>query len=164
MRPDIDEIKARCEAATPGPWEAIVGWATGGINRISSPDNDMVVSASRFGHNSLDISDYDRDFISNAREDIPALLAYIEELEAKIAEFTTLSSGFQKPPRLCAECGAQLHICAENTGDGWLFFFDCPDHHDSAESDDLVIVDTDWLPFGKIVSGKQLSEIGVDVL
>lgn len=74
---ELNEIKARVEVATPGPWEkieshkgkkepmygiytwdkkAITGW-----NRVCQPGNDAA-------------------FIAHARADIPALLAHIEAL------------------------------------------------------------------------------------
>lgn len=71
----IEEIEARLEAATPGPWEFSLGrdWeitANGG-------SLDYVASVSDHG----DQSDHDAVFIANAPEDIAYLLAALRGLE-----------------------------------------------------------------------------------
>jgi len=73
----LDEIRARCEAATLGPWEYKTnrhpnlngtpwGW-------IDGPAGNMCWSGYQ--------SRIDADFIAHAREDIPYLLAEIERLK-----------------------------------------------------------------------------------
>lgn len=83
---DLAEIKARCEAATPGPWdydemhqEITTPYSSDQYWLIVSearqtPDQDYPVD--QFGHT------YDANFafIAHAREDIPALLAEVERL------------------------------------------------------------------------------------
>ena len=70
----IAAMKARCEAATEGPWE----WKDGilcGKKVILQPlqyTYDEVV---------IDAYDYDEWFIANARTDLPECIAYIEYLE-----------------------------------------------------------------------------------
>jgi hypothetical protein len=136
-RPDIEDIKARCEKATPGHWE---WWDINGETEWALSDQprarklgDSVEQLSAFNEEDLrdpdcqeprcvDILDveyyttapgsheflgpYSKDkvprshtiraaairvsseddlrFVANARKDIPALLAYVEELEAKL--------------------------------------------------------------------------------
>lgn len=71
----IDEIKARCEAATPGPWEtegaklnrAVIGGKVELLNWVGD---------------SLFYSKDDFAFIAAAREDIPFLLAMVDTLQA----------------------------------------------------------------------------------
>lgn len=82
---DLEEIRKRCEKATPGPWtDGGQGWVFG-PNREPVPGaqpgelEDLVASA----HNQEDV-----DFIVHARTDIPALLHYIEHLEGEIHYYT----------------------------------------------------------------------------
>ena len=78
MTDRIEEIRARVEAATPGPWErkGDIIWHEYEPNEpFSGPP--LVV---RDDH----IAGGNADFIAHVREDIPYLLARIEELEATI--------------------------------------------------------------------------------
>jgi hypothetical protein len=84
-RPDLEAIRARCEAATPGPWTPESEQGHGrGVRAIASvawcPVSCVVGGKSQ----SIVARDASRNarFIAHARADIPALLAYIEELEA----------------------------------------------------------------------------------
>lgn len=87
MKPDLDAIRARCDAATSGPWHVIEE----GFGSYDSPrrvlleaengqrifwDCDLQGPHSR---------NQDAEFIAHARTDIPALLAYVDELEREIA-------------------------------------------------------------------------------
>ena len=79
---DLDAIKARCEAATPGPWEVNGSphdrhIATVGRHHITKPDR-----AGRSAHN-----DEIAKFIAHARTDVPALVAEVERLR-KYAKHT----------------------------------------------------------------------------
>ena len=74
-RPDLDAIRARCDAATPGPWTYDeTGYVDIGVPRSRSIAIGIEVDAT---------AKSDGDFIAHARTDIPALLAYIEELEGR---------------------------------------------------------------------------------
>lgn len=95
-------IKARAEAATPGPWVVdLPDW--GEFNGISSKNGTQILNAGScipdpqtavdYGGTVHDwkeeIYDYgvhkwdDADFIAHAREDIPALLAEVERLRTR---------------------------------------------------------------------------------
>ena len=85
----MDEIRARCEAATSSPWQY-----DGMHNEIHAPQSPngmfLIVSELR-GHPSEELLDEfghkynaDFDFIANARQDIPALLDALEEANAHI--------------------------------------------------------------------------------
>lgn len=74
----IEEIKARAEAATPGPWR-VLRWT-----RVWSIPADAWVVA---GYDDTDTCD--AAFIAAARQDIPDLLAAIEEQDQRIAELVT---------------------------------------------------------------------------
>ena len=76
MKPDLDAIRARCEAATPGPWA---------IERYSSPHDGFLIQYRAHKGETETVADIpltsDAELIVAARTDIPALLAYIDELE-----------------------------------------------------------------------------------
>ena len=68
-RLEIEAIRQRAEKATEGPWYYI---DFGDGRAISSEATEEEVC--------MPITDYDADFIAHAREDIPALLAEVEQL------------------------------------------------------------------------------------
>jgi hypothetical protein len=88
-RPDIEAIRARCEAATPGPWKVQDqdGWYWSVVKADEEDDGWMPDAifddGSAAGEYAPRCKPHDRDFLVSARTDIPALLAYIEELEGK---------------------------------------------------------------------------------
>jgi len=69
----IEEIRKRTEAATPGPWES----SEFSGNVLSANDDEVFVAKGYSGDVYIDAYDEDIDFIVNARQDIPALLDYI---------------------------------------------------------------------------------------
>lgn len=73
----LKEIKARCEAATPGPWE--VGYSSlGGMTVVN-------VRGSEFPCWKTQIYKDDAEFIAHARQDVPWLVAEVERLRAELA-------------------------------------------------------------------------------
>lgn len=80
MKPDLDAIRARCEAATPGPWRAVAYWYDGPMSDVMSPSGEPFCCVS-FEKPDAALEDATAQFIAAARTDIPALLAYIDELE-----------------------------------------------------------------------------------
>ena len=85
MKPDLDAIRARCDAATPGPWH--VDGSTYDEDcyehlapyGLAGPDDRLLWSCGggEYAHPDMATA----QFIAAARTDIPALLAYIDELE-----------------------------------------------------------------------------------
>jgi hypothetical protein len=82
---DLDAIKRRTEAATPGPWQELAtDWndngfmVSGYVARLR--DDGRVDDITGDG---LPLAD--AEFIAHARTDIPALVAEIESLRAKLA-------------------------------------------------------------------------------
>lgn len=73
---DLDAIRQRAEAATPGPWGY---WGQGWIAPESDPQRDPV----GVPQNLIPRHDADAEFIASARTDIPALLAKIEQLQVE---------------------------------------------------------------------------------
>lgn len=79
---ELDEIRTRVERATPGPWRA---WIEG---RDHTSGSSFIMTGCE-GARGEDIeltgaSESDFDFIANAREDVPKLLAEIERLRALV--------------------------------------------------------------------------------
>lgn len=70
---ELEEIKKRWEASTPGPWESFIEGRdhTSGSDFIRTSKNDIELSGASFA---------DQDFIANAKQDIPRLIAEIELL------------------------------------------------------------------------------------
>lgn len=66
-RPDITAIRARAEKATAGPWGAKPYYGTSKSLGV------------------LPFSKEDEDFITFANTDVPALCAYVEELEERLS-------------------------------------------------------------------------------
>ncbi len=89
MRPDLDAIRARCDAATPGPWKPESEQGHGrGVRAIASVAWCPVACVVGTESQSIGQRDASRNarFIAHARADIPALLAYIDMLEHMLSE------------------------------------------------------------------------------
>lgn len=74
---NLDAIKARTTAATPGPWM----W-DGAIWQAWADGESVLCAVARAG---LRVGQEDAEFMAHARADIPALVAEVESLRAKIA-------------------------------------------------------------------------------
>lgn len=93
---DLDAIRERANAATPGPWEAT---ADGGTIRTDHPyppgtlppASDVIVEDARDFDDPDGPRTDDMEFIANAPTDIAALLAMVDHLKAKHAEVHELS-------------------------------------------------------------------------
>lgn len=77
---DLEAIKARCEAATPGPWNVAIG---------NFSDDVSVVYVGSPGPKGSDQERYnlskdDQKFVAHARADVPALVAEVEKLYAAL--------------------------------------------------------------------------------
>lgn len=91
MTPDLEQIKQREQAATPGPWKMWNGWGPlidvepelMACERVGPDYEGGFVP----GEGAVDIyaSRADFEFVAAAREDIPALLAAIDKLTAENA-------------------------------------------------------------------------------
>lgn len=90
-RPNVEEIKARADAATPGPWA--IDEFNGVIeshsvrDRVNEPSHDWEYRAVSC---SLPEKAEDAEFIAASRADIPELLAYIAHLEARLAAVSAI--------------------------------------------------------------------------
>lgn len=111
----LDEIQARADAATEGPWEVdrnypfssdLVGiFATDAKNYVLKATDDL---------DDYPVTSGDATFIAHAREDVPKLVAAIRDVEAvhHVAQYKTLIGPY------CAGCtspidgGPELWPCA----------------------------------------------------
>lgn len=111
---ELAAIRARAEAATPGPWR---WWISNSFRRLSSDatgkDGDVLSGTVQRsdGHPDIAGSDVDKDFIAHARADVPALLAEVERLndqgEQGAAQLTTALQRADAAERRVAELEAQ---------------------------------------------------------
>jgi hypothetical protein len=83
---NLDEIEARANAATPGPWRdrhQVCSEVWG-----QAPDSQTCsMQIARVGHAQFDV--LNAAFIAAARTDVPALVARVRELEAELDELWT---------------------------------------------------------------------------
>ena len=99
-RPDVEAIEARAMAATKGPWiEGQPGnfrvYGPANMGRQSGPLLEIQI----LGVSDPEIEGANRAFVAHARQDIPALIAWVEKLEAVVEaargrdKYHPLSSG-----------------------------------------------------------------------
>ena len=91
---ELAAIRARCDAATPGPW-----WDESGTIHAPAwaqwmPPGSTCHPAYTFGSNGIDCA-ADADFIAHAREDIPALVAEIEWLQTELDQVANVIGRLQ---------------------------------------------------------------------
>jgi hypothetical protein len=68
----LGEIKARCEKATPGPWDVV---CTRELSAISTPDGFIGRDIERIA---------DQRFTAHAREDVPRLVEALQVAESAL--------------------------------------------------------------------------------
>lgn len=97
MTDRLDEIRAREEAATPGPWVAFGHFNTDEqVTIMADTDGGEYVAIwdrpwAIGGHDERSIRD-DAAFIANARQDIPYLLAEVERLRDSLTHISFVTS------------------------------------------------------------------------
>lgn len=74
---DLQAIRERCEAATPGPWFGC------GDHIDDCSGKPFAQAVGRFADRSHDTFCQNNEFIAHARQDIPALLAEVERLQTE---------------------------------------------------------------------------------
>lgn len=97
--PRLDEIKQRMNAATLEPWVYIEEW--GSIHAVADDDFTEVVICPDHDDRPDDMT-----FIANAREDVPWLVARVEELTAAAEAALEVMPALPKVP------GYELRIAA----------------------------------------------------
>ena len=146
-RPDLDAIDARCSAATEGPWCYDPIWKQGGyivglacddagnllegeVQDVDDYGDEIVVVANKMIAESETASDLcNAHFIAASRTDLPAVVAYARELEARLglkAECPHANTGQVESPMSdpsrgrsypdeirCADCGKFMGLVQE---------------------------------------------------
>jgi hypothetical protein len=85
----LAEIKARADAATPGPWR-FTAWDDSsfmlvyGILAGEAPDSPIVAYAEH--DRGPEVADADMEFIAHAHQDVPYLLEVVERLRKRVAQ------------------------------------------------------------------------------
>ena len=91
-REDIEAIKARCEAATEGPWILWDGWERGsGISCVASLGREgdwQDRLTPTYDGKEIQGPTADFEFIAHARQDIPSLIKRVEELQREVLKMT----------------------------------------------------------------------------
>lgn len=85
----LAEIKARADAATPGPWEGKYGRSNHTVFGSSKIKGQKFIICDVISHED------NTDFIAFARSDIPALLAHIEALQVELTALRYLLKAVQ---------------------------------------------------------------------
>ena len=101
---DLAAIRARCEVATPGPWR-YRSWLE---SQWSGSTHHVVETGVGLPGNVVnDASEQDAAFIAHAREDLPRLLARLEEMRGALTEIRQSYCG--------DTCGHGTHalLCAQ---------------------------------------------------
>ena len=82
---ELTAIKARCEAATPGPWKPYIE----GRDHVSGSSFIMTGEGATRGDDIelTGATEADYDFIAHARQDIPRLLEEVEELRKLVKPY-----------------------------------------------------------------------------
>jgi hypothetical protein len=88
---DLAAIRARCDAATPGPWEVVVRGNTVTSHAITVSDKYISIASG------ISPKTANAKFIAHAREDIPALIGEVERLQ---------SDNKRLRNELCLKCGS----------------------------------------------------------
>ena len=106
MSERLEEIRARVEAATPGPWYPQPGYVMRSESGVH-PEVCLMCGPEHTGVGSSDAVS-DGAFIAHAREDIPYLLDRLERAEARVEELETRGGSY------CRWCGSLADWCEAN--------------------------------------------------
>lgn len=128
---DLAAMRARAEAATPGPWQTDDAqqhaWGVYDDNgdgvAVARDIQYDKASGSRYG---VDLREADAIFIANAREDIPALLALVSRLEGDVERMREALG--KAATDVLAERARQIAV------EGWT-----PEHDDEHAGDELAV-------------------------
>lgn len=83
---DLDEIAARANAATPGPWKIENDYCDCSEYGCSHPPFAVAFGPFTSFENTTDRHHFDAEFAAHARTDVPTLLDEVRRLRARIAE------------------------------------------------------------------------------
>ena len=119
----LEEIRARCEAATSGPWQV--------DSYASETDHRVKIYTTESGHRHIAkwVYDDDAQFVARARQDIPALL---DALEAALARAEALERALVGNCKVCVHFSKLItsslnnpcYICIQSHSYGKSFELD----------------------------------------
>lgn len=131
MQIDVDAIRQRAEAASPGPWESKeLGGAVAGSEYLvingPSPfkaftEPEAILCMYWPAHSAEELAQAEKltgdtaDFIAHARQDIPALLSALTEARAQLDAYEC-GPGGGKMGWVCVKCGRCLSPLRESCG------------------------------------------------
>jgi hypothetical protein len=130
---DLDAIEARAKAATPGPWR-IVRNGLGQSCGVVDADGRIVPRAHAGPWDPEGVTSPDDVFVAHAREDIPALIARVRELEHRVEQLTdysVLSQDYDAKCARVAELEAMLTETSANMSKWSTRFTDLAAEHES---------------------------------
>ena len=112
MSIDLEAIRARAEAATPGPW----AYVDNGFDGYIMSASEYLIVGGEPAEGRIEPDDPNADFIAHSREDIPALLAEVERQTAEIAAVTAERDAAENAVAKMAEYivtlgEADYHLC-----------------------------------------------------
>jgi hypothetical protein len=82
---DLEAIAARCEAATPGPWEVLSDQLVDTVwLNAATPEDDKPIAL--FDYRPGGANRANADFIAHARQDVPVLLAAMRSMQQRIQD------------------------------------------------------------------------------
>ena len=76
---ELQEIEDRCQSATKGPWKSMIE------GRDHSSGESFIMTGGEDIYINSPLLDNNQDFIANAKQDIPKLIAEIRKLKSKIS-------------------------------------------------------------------------------
>lgn len=127
---ELAAIKARAEAATPGPWEgATASTYVRGVYTLSEyfvrcPEDDVAIASEILEPATSQPSIDNAAFIAAARTDVPALVAEVERLQGQVAMLRDVMSDIEYVYRdldsddSCPFCGYEIGD-GHNDGCAW---------------------------------------------
>ncbi|WP_104087977.1 hypothetical protein [Arthrobacter sp. GMC3] len=83
----LDEIAARTDAATEGPWRALGTGSAGGDHWYICDDGEAIASISCQDGINEEQRQPDAEFIAHAREDVPRLVSALRAVEAVLVDW-----------------------------------------------------------------------------
>jgi len=82
---DLEAIAARCEAATPGPWEVLSDQLVDTVwLNAATPEDDKPIALFDYRPGALNRAN--ADFVAHARQDVPVLLAAMRSMQQRIQD------------------------------------------------------------------------------
>ena len=86
-----------------------------------------------------------------------------ENITPHLPKIPTRQPGHPSGSTFCSLCHTDIKIYAYNTGDGWLFFWDCEQQHISNYGEENEFYIKDWFPFlFGWATGADLEKIGIE--